>query len=144
MEKTKKALGFFANRFNCSQSVLIAFAGDYGLGEHTALKVACAFGAGMARAQDTCGAVTGAYMVLGLRHGKYLAEDETGKELTYAKARGFTASFVRLHGSTNCRNLIGVDISTPEGLQRAHDSGLFEKRCAIFVRDAVEILEKMD
>ena len=40
--------------------------------------------------------------------------------------------------------LIGVDISTPEGLQRAHDSGLFEKRCAIFVRDAVEILEKMD
>jgi len=144
MERTKKALGFFANHFNCSQSVLIAFAGDYGLDEHTALKLACAFGAGMARTQDTCGAVTGAYMVLGLRHGKYLADDETGKELTYAKARECTASFVRLHGSAICRNLIGVDISTPEGLQRAHDAGLFEKRCAFFVRDAVEILEKMD
>jgi hypothetical protein len=48
MERTKKALGFFANHFNCSQSVLSAFAGDYGLDEHTALKLACAFGAGMA------------------------------------------------------------------------------------------------
>lgn len=144
MDKKQKALGLFSSHFNCSQSVFAAFAADYGLEEESALKTACAFGAGMARTQGICGAVTGAYMVLGLRHGEYLAEDETGKELTYEKAREFAAAFSRMHGSTICRDLIGIDISTPEGLLHARDTGLFEKRCAVLVRDAVTLLEEMD
>ncbi|HSV95916.1 MAG TPA: C-GCAxxG-C-C family protein [Spirochaetota bacterium] len=144
MDKKRKALGLFSDHFNCSQSVFAAFAAEFGLKEEAALKIACAFGAGIARTQGVCGAVTGAFMVLGLRHGKYLADDETAKELTYARAREFAADFSRIHGSTICRELIGVDISTSEGLLHARDTGLFEKRCTMFVRDAVSLLEEMN
>ncbi len=68
MDKEKKGIDCFKNGFNCSQSVLTAFAGDFDLDEVTALKVAGGFGAGMGRLMETCGAVSGAYMVLGLKY----------------------------------------------------------------------------
>ena len=144
MDKKQKALSLFSNHYNCAQSVFTAFAPGHGLSEETALKTACAFGAGMARTQGICGAVTGAFMVIGLRHGKYLADDQTGKDITYDKAREFAGAFTRLHGSTVCRELIGIDISTQDGLLRALDADLFESRCAVFVRDAVALLEEID
>jgi C_GCAxxG_C_C family probable redox protein len=67
MDRSEKALEYFDNKFNCAQSVLIAFAAELGLSDNDSLKVACAFGGGIGRQQLTCGAVTGAAMALGLR-----------------------------------------------------------------------------
>jgi len=53
-----------AHRVNCAQTVVSVFAGQMGLDLDTAVRVAMAFGGGMGRGGNTCGAVTGAYMVL--------------------------------------------------------------------------------
>ena len=51
--------------YNCAQGVLAAFAEELGMDEDTLFRVGANFGSGM-RLGSTCGAVTGALMVLGL------------------------------------------------------------------------------
>ena len=87
----------FSEGFSCSQSVLAAFAPEPGLDADAALRVSAAFGGGMGRAGGTCGAVTGALMVLGLRYGPTVA-DKVAKEQTYTQAREFIARFEAASG----------------------------------------------
>jgi C_GCAxxG_C_C family probable redox protein len=133
------AIENFDQGFNCAQSVLAAFAPRHGLTKEHALKVACAFGSGMMRG-DTCGAVTGSLMVIGLAHGRCRADDMQARSKTYALAQAFQDRFETLHGTCSCEELLGLDPTTPEGRQSALDRGLFESRCPIFVRSAVTLL----
>ena len=91
---------------------------------------------------ETCGAVTGAMMVLGLEHGN-TAPDREAKERVYEQVREFAQRFRARNGSLLCRELLGCDISTPEGLQQAREADFVLKICPKFVRDAAEILEEM-
>lgn len=144
MKKSEKALDYFRSKFNCSQSVLTVFSLEYGLSENDSLKVACAFGGGMGRLQHTCGAVTGALMVIGLEYGKGLNDPEEKKQLTYSKTREFFEEFNKLHGSTNCRDLLdGLDMTDPADHQKIIDLKLFDIRCEKYVADAVNIAEKL-
>jgi C_GCAxxG_C_C family probable redox protein len=136
------ALSSFGEGFNCSQSVLAAFAPDLGLDADAALRVSAAFGGGMGRTGGTCGAVTGALMVLGLRHGSAIA-DKAAKELTYAQARDFIARFEARHDATSCADLLGVNIGTPEGHSAARDAQLFKTVCPALVASAAAILQEM-
>jgi C_GCAxxG_C_C family probable redox protein len=120
--------------------VLTAFASEFGLSDEMALKIAAPFGGGMARTGKTCGAVTGGLMALGLKYG-YTTPG--GRDATYGIAQKFMNHFEEKHGSTLCRELIGCDISTPEGLQKAHESGVTESVCPKVVHDAVVILQAM-
>ena len=142
MNQTETALSRFAEGFNCSQAVVSAFAEDLGLEEETALRIATGFGGGMGRMAETCGAVTGAIMVLGLRHGA-ATPDRAAKERAYQQVVEFVRRFKARNGTTTCRELLGCDIGTPEGLQRACDENLFTTLCPRFVRDAVEVLQEM-
>jgi len=132
----------FSEGFSCSQSVLAAFAPDLSLDADAALRVSAAFGGGMGRTGGTCGAVTGALMVLGLRYGPTVA-DKVAKELTYAQAREFIARFEARHGATTCADLLGVNISTPEGQAAAREAKLFKTVCPGLVASAAAILEEM-
>jgi C_GCAxxG_C_C family probable redox protein len=85
MTRTEIALDFFKNNFNCSQSVLCAFAPDLGISRESSMKIASAFGAGIGRRQLTCGAVTGALMALSLKYGKGLVDDDSKKKQVYEK-----------------------------------------------------------
>ena len=114
-----------------------------GLERELALRVAGAFGGGMARMGEACGAVTGALMVIGLKYGMTQAKDEGARDKTYKLAQEFMARFKERHGSMVCRELLGYDLSKPEGRKAAHDKGLFSTLCPELVRDAVEILEQM-
>jgi C_GCAxxG_C_C family probable redox protein len=68
--KVNEAEACFSNGFNCCQSVLSTYGKGLGLGEREALKIASGFGAGIAYMGDICGAVTGAFMVIGLKYGR--------------------------------------------------------------------------
>ena len=92
---------------------------------------------------ETCGAISGAVMVLGLKHGGVTAEDREAKEKTYERVRELVARFKARYGTVTCRELLGCDISTPEGLQRAKEQQLTTTRCPEFVRCAAEILEDL-
>jgi C_GCAxxG_C_C family probable redox protein len=87
-----------------------------------------------------CGAVSGALMVIGLAHGASAAEDQARREKTYAVTRELCSRFQERHGSIVCRELLGVDIGTPEGRDTAIRQKLFRTRCPAFVRAAAEIV----
>ena len=143
MTRTERALSLFQNGFNCSQAVFASIAGDMGIPEEKALMISSGFGGGMGRMSLTCGAVTGAFMALGLREGNYSGETRESKEKIYRLVREFGDAFAAIHGSIECRQLLGFDISTPDGFKEAADSGIFRDRCPRFVHSAVEIIEKM-
>jgi C_GCAxxG_C_C family probable redox protein len=136
-------VALFKQGLSCSQAVLGAFCGRYGLDQTTARKVSCAFGGGMASTGEMCGAVTGALMVIGLAHGRAQPDDVGAKNRTYALTRTFWEEFRARHGSLVCRELLGVDLGTPEGSQRAREAALFEDLCPRFVEDAAGLLERM-
>lgn len=97
----------------------------------------------MARTGETCGAVTGAMMVIGLRHAKVRPDDDASRELAYALAHEFMDAFRERNGSLLCRELLGVDVSTPEGMKEIREKDLFATVCPKFVRDAAEIVEEI-
>ena len=132
----------FSEGFSCSQSVLAAFAPELGLDVDAALRVSAAFGGGVGRTGGTCGVVTGALMALGLKYGATVA-DPAAKELTYAKARDFVAKFEARHGATDCADLLGVNIGTPEGQAAAREANLFKTTCPGLVASAAEIVGQM-
>jgi C_GCAxxG_C_C family probable redox protein len=143
MNHTDLALFRFRVGFNCAQAVFSAFATDLGVEPDAALRIASAFGGGIGRTGQTCGAVTGALMALGLKYGATQADDKATKERTYALAREFLARFQACQGATLCRDLLGYDIGTPEGYQAIRDKGLFTSFCPKLVANAVEIVEQM-
>ena len=142
MSHVERAVRRFSEGYNCSQSIVSAYAEQFGLDEETAMKIAAGFGGGMGRLGRTCGAVTGALMVLGLRYGRS-SPDQAAKERVYARIQEFVERFNARNSSLTCKGLLGVDISTPEGHELARKKQLFTTACPRFVRDAAEVLEEM-
>lgn len=140
-ERTEKAVDCFKEGFNCSQAVFSTYSGEFGLEKETALRAAAGMGGGMGGLGEVCGAVTGAMMAIGLKHGHTEAKDKETKAKTYGCVRDYAGRFRARNGSILCRDLLGFDISTPEGMDQARQKGLFAERCPCFVRDAAEILE---
>jgi C_GCAxxG_C_C family probable redox protein len=135
MKPTEQAVKYFKEGYNCSQAVLAAFCEDFNISRADAFKIASGFGGGMFIG-GTCGAVTGAFMVLGLKFG----ED---KQKPYDKIVEFAERFRQKNHSLNCNDLIKYDIRTIEGKEKAASEGLFKTVCPQMVKDAVEILESM-
>jgi len=143
MKKTEKAAALFKEGFSCSQAVFAAFSEDYGLDRDTSLKLAQAFGGGMAHLGEACGAVTGAFMLIGLKYGRIKAEDLEARDRTYVKMRQFADRFKGLHCSIQCRCLLGLDLGTEEGMRLAREKNLFQTLCAKYVQDAATIVEEI-
>ena len=140
MKKSQLAIENFKT-LNCAQSVLLSHAEELNLDRTTALRIALGFGGGMAMA-ETCGAVTGAYMVLGLKANFMEKSVPEIKAETKAAVKRFNELFIARHGSLRCKKLLGVDISTPEGSTEANDKKLFDSICSGLVASAAEILEE--
>lgn len=143
MDKVSQALSTFDSGFNCSQSVLTAFCNDFGLNDETAFRIACSFGGGMGRMAKTCGTVTGAFMVIGLKYGQMQSNDKVTKEKTYGLVRAFAELFAKERGSIECLELLACDISAPEGFKTANEKNLFKTICPKCVESAVKILEEI-
>lgn len=122
--------------------MLTGFGRHYGLGQDEALTVTRAFGSGMGLG-SVCGAVTGAFMVLGF---KYRGEEDErqARFKTYDLVRAFVKRFEAEHGTIICRELLqGVDVSTEGGMQEARARNLFAELCPKYIRDATRILEDL-
>lgn len=144
MNNKEKALEYFRNKFNCSQSVFTVFGTELGLTEDQCLKTACAFGGGMGRQQLTCGALTGALLAIGLKYGKATGDAEDKKAETYAKARELFSEFKKIHGTVTCRELLkGLDMNDPEDHKKIVDMNFFEVLCEKYISDSVDITEKL-
>jgi len=142
MSKVAKAVDLYRKGCACSQAILAVYGEAFGLDRALAVKIASGFAGGM-RMGETCGAVTGAFMVLGLRHCGADCETSPGRSEVYAAVTEFASRFERRNGSVMCRDLLGCDIGTPEGMQAAREQGLFQTKCPEIVQEAAEILEGM-
>jgi C_GCAxxG_C_C family probable redox protein len=136
------AVAHFTQGFNCAQAVLLAHGPRLGIDADHCLRLAAPFGAGMARTGSTCGAVTGALMVIGLKLGHTVADDLTTKEKCYEVSRDFLEKFRERHGSVICKELLGLDPGTPEGLAEVKARDLHTTICTGLVRTAAELLDE--
>lgn len=142
MDNVSRAVSLFDKGCNCAQAILSVYGERFGLSHKTALKLSAGFGGGMQMA-ETCGAVTAAIMVLGLKYGPAAAQDQNSKKKTYELTKGFISSFQARNGSVICKELLGCDITTPEGARTAKEKDLFDTRCTKLITEAVEILEEI-
>jgi C_GCAxxG_C_C family probable redox protein len=141
LSRAEEAKKQFEKGFSCAPAVLSTYSEQLGLGKALALKVACGFGGGIGRMGRTCGAVTGAVMVIGLKNGQVNLADAESREKTYTLVKEFVDRFTALHGSIECKELIGYDLSDSGELKSARESGVFQNKCTSFVYDSARILE---
>ncbi len=139
MNTKEKALYHFREGYNCSQSVLMACAGESAM----IVKAGAAFGGGMGRLQKTCGAVTGAYLWFGLAYGPDGVPGEDDKARVYDRVKEFNRIFVDRNGSDLCSELLGEDLNTTEGKSNIARRGLTRKVCEKCITDAIEIIEML-
>lgn len=143
MMKSDAAIECFSSGFNCAQAVFSTYCDDLGLETEMAKRIAGGFGAGMGYIGETCGAVTGAIMLIGLKYGKVDVEDNAAKDKTYELVQEFTKRFKAINRSVKCKELLGFDLSIPEDLNTVKEKQLFSTLCPKFVRDSSEIIEEL-
>lgn len=141
--KSEEAGKAFMSGFNCAQSVFMPFASEGGLDQAAAARIASSFGAGMARLQETCGAVTGGFMAIGLSCGFSRPDDQTARDLVLKHSKELAARFKEKFGTLKCRDLLGCDLNTDEGQALHKERNDREEICLKCVKFAASIVEKM-
>ena len=131
-----------SRKANCAQSVVTAFSEDFGLNKDVAYSIAQGFGGGM-HINSTCGAVTGAYMALGLANPVSKDNPRQSMEKFNALIVDFNRKFKELHDALNCTELLGYDLSIPEKAKEAREKGLFTTKCPVFVENAAKIVDSL-
>lgn len=140
-ERIEMAVSLFKEGFNCSQSVVAAFADKYGFTREQALKMSASFGGGIGRMRETCGAACGLFLLAGLETGATEGADREGKAANYALVQELADEFKQRNGALRCADLLGLSkkepvVSTPE----ARTDQYYAKRpCVKMVEEAARI-----
>ena len=143
-EKSIKARELFLKGYNCSQSLLGAFCEDLGLDFNTAMLISSSFGGGMGGLRETCGALSGAFMVIGLKYGYVTPDNPNEKAELYKKVRMVAEAFNEKHGTMLCRELLEAKSLTVKAEPSPRTEKYYKERpCAVFVESAAEILEEI-
>jgi len=132
----------FQGCIHCSQIVLSQWAEELGYDRDEAARMAAPFGGGLFNG-DTCGAVSGAMIAIGMRYGHCEPGDAAGNEAMIAKVKEFLDKFNEKHGSHICRKLLGYDIGVPGEFDKALETGTVFDRCPNYVNSALEILDEI-
>lgn len=140
-ERIQEAVRLFKMGYNCSQSVVAAFADLYGFTAEQALRMSASFGGGIGRMRETCGAACGLFMLAGLETGSVNAEDREGKAANYALVQELAATFKERNGSINCGELLGLKKNNPPSpLPENRTPQYYAKRpCVKTVEEAARI-----
>src|SRR5512141_1672636 len=129
--EVEQAVAFYKQGYTCTQSILASFAARYDLQQDLAFRIGEPFGAGTSCTGDMCGSVTGAIMVLGLQFGSAQSSDDGARTYTYQCVHELIRRFKEIHGSIQCTDLLGYNLSDPQQLQTVWEKGLFNQLCPI-------------
>lgn len=133
----------FKNGIDCGQVVTEQFEAETGLTVSLLRKVSACYAAGMMRG-ETCGAVLGAYNVIGLIYGHSEEGDEAQKGKMLEKMLRFNEYFGEKYSEGfQCKELLGADISTPEGGKKINEENLLFTKCPQICCDVVEVLKRV-
>lgn len=143
MTHQEKAEQLLHQQYHCSQALFGAFAEDFGMDLKMALKISTCFGGGMHQG-GVCGCITASLMVLGIALGFYDSQDRQLEVYGNKKTDEFIKLFTeKMGGATNCRDILGKDISKPEEMAAVRQEGLILERCPKALNTSIGILEKM-
>lgn len=140
-ERIELAVSLFKEGYNCSQSVVAAYADLYGFTREQALKMAASFGGGIGRMRKTCGAACGLFMLAGLETGCTEGKDREGKEANYILVQQLAEEFAKRNDSLTCAELLGLEKSAPTPTTpEARTAEYYKKRpCSKMVEEAASI-----
>ncbi|MFA5902964.1 MAG: C-GCAxxG-C-C family protein [Desulfobacula sp.] len=140
MNKTgNKVQELFASGFFCAESVLKAVAIENDVDDAILPAIATGFCGGMSRHAEMCGAVTGGIMGLGLVFGRNTVEEKT--QNCYEAVSEFLKAFKELHGSLNCKELIGYDLGVADELEKFRTDNPGYEKCVRFSMDAASMVQ---
>ncbi len=143
-ERIEKAVSLFKEGYNCSQSVVAAYADLYGFTQEQALRMAASFGGGIGRMRQTCGAACGLFMLAGLETGCTDGKNREGKEANYKTVQALAEEFRKRNGSLICAELLGLSKSAPTPpAPESRTAEYYKKRpCVKMVEEAARIFEE--
>lgn len=144
MTRGERAKELFTSGYNCSQSVIGAFADKLSLPFDTLMAISSSFGGGIGRLREVCGTVSGGAMVLGLRYGGYAPKDNGEKAKHYKRVQEFAERFKKENGSYICRELLGLDEKKSDYVPEKRTEQYYKKRpCGELCRIAADILDEL-
>lgn len=139
-KRVELAVELFKKGYNCSQSVVAAFADLYGFTENQALRMSASFGGGIGRMRMTCGAACGMFLLAGLDCGATEGEDRAGKSHNYAVVQRLAAAFKNNCGTLICAELLGLKKIENSPQAEARTEAYYRKRpCPMMIRMASRI-----
>jgi len=139
----QRAMELFKQGYNCSQAVLATFSDEIGIDFETALKISSSFGGGMGRLREVCGAVSGMFMVVGMKFGFTNPKDKLSKSEHYKLIQQLANNFKEKNHSIICRELLGLNTKGESYIPEARTQEYYKKRpCIQLVGDAVDIIEE--
>lgn len=125
--RMRRAEEFFMQGFNCSQSVVAAFADVYGFTTEQALRLSAGHGGGIGRMRLTCGAVCALATLAGMQCGSVTPGDTAGKSACYKVVQQLAAEFEKEHGSICCMELLKLKKDTPLTYQASERTAEYYK-----------------
>lgn len=131
----------FNRGYMCSESIVAAFSRLYGAQSETAIGMSTGFAGGMVHGK-TCGAISGAIMVISLRLGPGISRDQYSKELCIQAVRALFHRFKQRRKTVECRELLlinNVNYDNPHEMKNLKGKGI----CESIVRDVAELLEEI-
>ena len=139
-DRVEKAVELFKSGYNCSQSVVAAFADMYGFTQEQALRMSASFGGGIGRMRQTCGAACGMFLLAGLEKGAVDGKDREGKAANYALVQQLAEEFRKRNGSMICAELLGLKKPEGSSMPEARTELYYAKRpCANMVEEEAAI-----
>ncbi len=144
--RVAKAVELFKQGYNCSQSVVGAWADYYNADIETMLRIASSFGGGIGRMRETCGAACGMFILAGMECGSTDPSDGKGKSANYKVVQELAAAFKAENRSLNCGELLGLGDIKENGIThiaQERTAEYYKKRpCAMMVESAARIFGK--
>lgn len=123
MDKIEEIILKKHNGYNCAQAIACSYCDLVGIDEETMYHLTQGFGAGMGNMEGTCGAISGAEVIIGLlnKNGSSTMQD----------SRQIMSKFKTRNSTTTCKTLKGIE------------TGTVLRSCDDCVRDAVEFLDEL-
>lgn len=143
MNNYEQAVNMVKNGFQCSQATLAVLGRHLGIEHKQVLRLASGFGGGIARQGDICGAISGAIMAIGLKHGYEEAPNIEAREKVFFLTTELLKRIRAKYGCYNCRDLTGYEWTGPESSKLFHELGIPEKVCHKVIRDTIEIVQEI-
>jgi len=142
MEKRiESAQRSFLNGLSCCQAVIKPYCVHYGLDPEQMAKIASGFGGGMTVGK-TCGALSGAIMVLGMALGFHdPGTSSEARQVYRSKVTELIRTFEAQHLHSECTALLGLDLSLPGGREKANAADLSATLCTQFIATAMTTVE---